>query len=76
MDFLFLARPLNVRIGSKAVFPNSVQNVRSWVKSGPQFEVTEGLLVAEGVEEVLGSARLVVIPFHCWFGRGDRGDDG
>ncbi len=42
----------DVRCGSKAVFPNSVQNVRSWVKSGPQFLAAGGLLVAEAVEEL------------------------
>ena len=41
-----------VRFGSEAVFPNSVQNVRSWVKSGPQFRATELPNLAEGVEQV------------------------
>ncbi len=35
-----------VYFGSQAVIPNSVQNVRSWVKSGLQFKVTGGLLLA------------------------------
>ncbi len=46
------SHPPNVRIGSQAVIPNFDQNVRSWVTSGPQFNVTGGLLVAEGVEQV------------------------
>ena len=37
---------LDVRVGSQAVIPNSVQNVRSWVKGGPQFKVTGSLLDA------------------------------
>jgi hypothetical protein len=37
---------LHFRVGSKAVILNSVQNVRSWVKSGPQFRVAGGLLLA------------------------------
>ena len=40
--------------------PESVQHFRS----------DECQILAEGVEEVLGSARLVVIPFHWRFSRG------
>ncbi len=32
---------------SQAVFPNSVRNVRSWVKSGSRFRAAGGLLVAK-----------------------------
>jgi hypothetical protein len=36
-----------VRVGSKAVIPVSVQNVRSWVKSGSRFRASGGLLLAK-----------------------------
>ena len=49
----FNERASNYCYGSQAVIPNSVQNVRSWVISGPQFKVTGGLFVAEAVEELV-----------------------
>ena len=42
----------------------------------PDFEFAKCPELAEGVEEVLGSARIAVIPCELRTQRGDRGDDG